>query len=360
MFSDWSGNEDLHDKYHDTKTYKKRRRSVSVESENMGKTKKKKTKEKKQYKREHERDNDSSKNKSRKYNEKGSSDLNVGKARKSDRKSYSSVRLDSESENHGNKKIRKDQKSKYSNKALDSDEELNTEKYEAGRHNDDRNQVENNDKSKKYSSRKSKYGNDSVNEKEKKVDSEKKYKKGKYKENSDCRRNSREESMDYRNKFEDDDHYDRQDENSGRDDSDRHGSDKPFRYWSFSRAPVRKNSDSYWNKYSDRLKEPTEHIEVGPRYYSSGKERKDDVNDGTTKDKEKVDGGEKENSNKDMKEETKEVKAKQQKAFDPLTSRTGGAYIPPAKLKMMQESITDKGRYVCVLLYIVFTLKSQY
>ena len=28
--------------------------------------------------------------------------------------------------------------------------------------------------------------------------------------------------------------------------------------------------------------------------------------------------------------------------LDPLLTRTGGAYIPPAKLRMMQEQITDK------------------
>ena len=27
---------------------------------------------------------------------------------------------------------------------------------------------------------------------------------------------------------------------------------------------------------------------------------------------------------------------------DPLLTRTGGAYIPPARLRMMQEAITDK------------------
>ncbi|KAF5910670.1 hypothetical protein HPG69_004759 [Diceros bicornis minor] len=31
---------------------------------------------------------------------------------------------------------------------------------------------------------------------------------------------------------------------------------------------------------------------------------------------------------------------------DPLLTRTGGAYIPPAKLRMMQEQITDKNRHV--------------
>lgn len=34
-----------------------------------------------------------------------------------------------------------------------------------------------------------------------------------------------------------------------------------------------------------------------------------------------------------------------------LTSRTGGAYIPPAKLRMMQESISDKNRYVLLLMH---------
>ena len=28
-----------------------------------------------------------------------------------------------------------------------------------------------------------------------------------------------------------------------------------------------------------------------------------------------------------------------------LMTRTGGAYIPPAKLRMMQQAITDKDRY---------------
>ncbi|KAK2491290.1 hypothetical protein MC885_018882 [Smutsia gigantea] len=32
--------------------------------------------------------------------------------------------------------------------------------------------------------------------------------------------------------------------------------------------------------------------------------------------------------------------------LDPLLTRTGGAYIPPAKLRMMQEQITDKNRHV--------------
>ena len=29
-----------------------------------------------------------------------------------------------------------------------------------------------------------------------------------------------------------------------------------------------------------------------------------------------------------------------------ITTKSGGAYIPPAKLRMMQQQITDKSRYV--------------
>ncbi|TEA23289.1 hypothetical protein DBR06_SOUSAS5510119, partial [Sousa chinensis] len=37
---------------------------------------------------------------------------------------------------------------------------------------------------------------------------------------------------------------------------------------------------------------------------------------------------------------------KKKEEVDPLLTRTGGAYIPPAKLRMMQEQITDKNRHV--------------
>ena len=38
----------------------------------------------------------------------------------------------------------------------------------------------------------------------------------------------------------------------------------------------------------------------------------------------------------------KEKKQKEQQMKELLTTRTGGAYIPPAKLRLMQEKITDK------------------
>lgn len=46
-----------------------------------------------------------------------------------------------------------------------------------------------------------------------------------------------------------------------------------------------------------------------------------------------------------------DVPLHQKKTVELLTSKTGGAYIPPAKLRMMQESITDKSR--CLLYLII-------
>lgn len=37
---------------------------------------------------------------------------------------------------------------------------------------------------------------------------------------------------------------------------------------------------------------------------------------------------------------------KKKEDVDPVLTRTGGAYIPPAKLRMMQQQITDKSRSV--------------
>lgn len=51
-----------------------------------------------------------------------------------------------------------------------------------------------------------------------------------------------------------------------------------------------------------------------------------------------------------------DVPLHQKKTVELLTSKTGGAYIPPAKLRMMQESITDKSRclsYLIILFYII-------
>lgn len=38
---------------------------------------------------------------------------------------------------------------------------------------------------------------------------------------------------------------------------------------------------------------------------------------------------------------------KKKEELDPILTRTGGAYIPPARLRMMQAQITDKARWGC-------------
>ncbi|GJQ86613.1 putative pre-mRNA-splicing factor CWC22 [Trypoxylus dichotomus] len=76
----------------------------------------------------------------------------------------------------------------------------------------------------------------------------------------------------------------------------------------------KQNSDRYWSKYPKK-----DDNVIGKRYYDpEGKER------------------EKESSDKSI------ITPRQRKTVDLLTSKTGGAYIPPAKLRMMQAEITDK------------------
>ncbi|XP_023011845.2 pre-mRNA-splicing factor CWC22 homolog [Leptinotarsa decemlineata] len=86
----------------------------------------------------------------------------------------------------------------------------------------------------------------------------------------------------------------------------------------------RPNSDRYWNKYPRK-----DNIKVGQRYYEAGCEKKE-------KKREEKPAIDKEPEDKSV------IKPRERKTVDLLTSRTGGAYIPPAKLRMMQESITDK------------------
>lgn len=80
------------------------------------------------------------------------------------------------------------------------------------------------------------------------------------------------------------------------------------RYYGEDSDKKKKNTDRYWNKYAKPL--------VGSRYY----------------DVDKV---------PDKKEENMPP-PRERKKVDMLTSKTGGAYIPPAKLRMMQAEITDK------------------
>lgn len=89
-----------------------------------------------------------------------------------------------------------------------------------------------------------------------------------------------------------------------------------------------RNSDQYWNKYPKR----DENV-VGQRYYeelahSDPEENRDN----------------RRSSHRDRERERDKtvIKPRERKTVDLLTSKTGGAYIPPAKLRMMQAEITDK------------------
>lgn len=91
----------------------------------------------------------------------------------------------------------------------------------------------------------------------------------------------------------------------------------------------RRNDDRYWTKYPKK-----DEGYVGKRYY----EGKGGESDRNKRDQEK-------DNSKDVKDkrgaEQSTNKPKERKK-DMLTSRTGGAYIPPAKLRLMQAAITDK------------------
>ncbi|XP_011192434.2 pre-mRNA-splicing factor CWC22 homolog isoform X1 [Zeugodacus cucurbitae] len=58
--------------------------------------------------------------------------------------------------------------------------------------------------------------------------------------------------------------------------------------------------------------------------------------------KDKADNKNDENDNATVTDPKAKITERQRRTVDLLTSRTGGAYIPPAKLRMMQAEITDK------------------
>jgi pre-mRNA-splicing factor CWC22 len=103
--------------------------------------------------------------------------------------------------------------------------------------------------------------------------------------------------------------------------------DKYDRYWNKNNTGYhceRENSDHNWRKYPA----------------TEGKRSRDGDDENTSRGGEKkvegYDSGNR-NSKQDLQEDTQ-----QKRTVDLLTSRTGGAYIPPAKLRMMQAQITDK------------------
>lgn len=61
-----------------------------------------------------------------------------------------------------------------------------------------------------------------------------------------------------------------------------------------------------------------------------------------------LDDGKENSSKKDVRARDENEPRSKRKKVDKETSiatKTGGAYIPPAKLRLMQQQITDKSRY---------------
>lgn len=81
---------------------------------------------------------------------------------------------------------------------------------------------------------------------------------------------------------------------------------------------------------------------VGPRYYGGKKDEdgKDSNRKASKEDKNVPDDSKVAEEGKDVPEVAS--KPPEKKVVDMLTSKTGGAYIPPARLRMMQAQITDK------------------
>jgi pre-mRNA-splicing factor CWC22 len=150
--------------------------------------------------------------------------------------------------------------------------------------------------------------------------------------------------------------------------------DKYDRYWARNDTGShheKGSNDHYWSKYP--ATEGTRSIR--PNYWGDSsqdsqsqrienkrfedkenerlrdrKSRRGDDSEDTSRDREKKvesdDSAQKGNTDTkhDSQEErvTNNSSTRQKKTVDLLTSRTGGAYIPPAKLRMMQAQITDK------------------
>jgi pre-mRNA-splicing factor CWC22 len=94
----------------------------------------------------------------------------------------------------------------------------------------------------------------------------------------------------------------------------------------------KKNSDRYWTKYPKK-----DENQIGSRYYGGDPEDTKDEEGKVDKEKEEIKSKQHENAgNKSV------ITPRERKTVDLLTSRTGGAYIPPAKLRLMQAEITDK------------------
>lgn len=101
------------------------------------------------------------------------------------------------------------------------------------------------------------------------------------------------------------------------------------------------NKEKYKSYYRAGSSPPYEPEPKYPRYYADNEEetnKKENNKKDTEKENDKK-GSEKENKD-ELNKET--MTKREKKTVDLLTSKTGGAYIPPAKLRMMQAQITDK------------------
>lgn len=115
--------------------------------------------------------------------------------------------------------------------------------------------------------------------------------------------------------------------------------DRPRRYKSYRDAEYRREPYSrYYGEDTDEVKKnkdrAIEKQNVGPRYYEE--ETKKGKENERKKGNKELEEGEIKDDGKDV------ITPRQKRTVDLLTSRTGGAYIPPAKLRMMQAEITDK------------------
>ena len=127
------------------------------------------------------------------------------------------------------------------------------------------------------------------------------------------------------------------------------------RYWGGRKSPETtkrsKTSDTYWNKYADELgiqiRDPHKSDKTSiPRHESEDKRASRGEKErrrGSSRGRDSKNSQDRSPPrSKDLDKPKEEAQLIKKPVVDPTQTRTGGAYIPPAKLKMMQASITDK------------------
>jgi len=107
-------------------------------------------------------------------------------------------------------------------------------------------------------------------------------------------------------------------------------SSRKRRYSSEDRAAERETSYHGGSRYWGGNVEPQENRRK-EFDYRSARQKKEDSRQQDKKSLDKEDGN-----------DNKVTETRKQKEVDPILMKTGGAYIPPAKLRMMQASISDK------------------